>query len=130
MILQATNGGLRPARDTRSSNESQETWSELVTRIDHHVLQPKNRKIVILCETNIFTIYRGSAEAQLMVSEESFWLAGGKVSPTTDQRSNTSRGDPDNSALQASAVIPYDSSVRYMMVQQVMLWLLLLLVYS
>lgn len=108
------------------------------TQIDHHVLKPKSRKIVILCETNIFTLYRGSAEAQLLVSEESFWLAGGKVSPTTDQRSGvgsgvgsgaTSKGDPDNSALQANAVTAYDFSIRYVVVRQGILLILLLLVY-
>lgn len=122
---------LSPATASPSPAPSNdEAWSELIVQIDHHVLLSKNRKIVILCETNIYTLYRGSAEAQLLVSEESSWLAGGKVSPTTDQRSSTSKGDPDNSALQASAVIAYDFSFRYLMVRQAMLWLLLLLVYS
>lgn len=146
--FQATNGGFGPMpqeHQTQVANETatttsvmatvaptapQEAWSELMVQIEHHVLRPKNRKIVILCETNIYALYHGSAEALLVISDESSWLvAGGKVSPTTDQRSSTSKGDPDNSALQASAVSAYDSSFRHLMVRQALPWLLLLLVY-
>lgn len=115
---------------TVATTVPQEAWSELAVQIDQHVLRPKSRKIVILCETNIYTLYRGSAEAQLVISDESSGVvAGGKVSPTTDQRSSTSKGDPDNSALQASAVSAYDFSLRYLLVRQAVPWLLLLLVY-
>lgn len=112
------------------TNASLEAWSELTVQIDHHVLRPKSRKIVIRCETNIFTLYRGSAESQLAISDESSWSAGGKVSPTTDQRSNTSRGDPDNSALLAGsiAVSTHGISVRYLLVRHAMLALLMLFV--
>lgn len=61
--------------------------------------------MLVRCETNIFNLYRGAAEAELRVNEENYWLHGGKVSPTTDQRSSgtsTKNGDPDNSALQSS----------------------------
>lgn len=98
--------GLRPvsqiARNASSKalDTNQETWSELIVRIDNHMITTNNRKILIRCETNIFNLYRGAAEAELRVNEDSFWLNGGKVSPTTDQRSSTSKGDPDNSALQ------------------------------
>lgn len=112
------------------SSEPQATWSELTVEIDQHVLRPKSRKIIILCETNIYTVYRGSAEAQLVISDESSLLvAGGKVSPTIDQRSNTSRGDPDNSALLGDAVSAYACNFRYLLLRQAMPWLLLLLVY-
>lgn len=85
----------------------------MVVRIENHMLIPDNRKILVRCETNIFNLYRGAAEAELKISDDSIWLHGGKVlaSPTTDQRSSGSssstsskHGDPDNSALQAGAV--------------------------
>lgn len=83
-----------------------EAWSELVVRIDNHMLLPQSRKILIRCETNIYNLYRGAAEAELRLNDESYLMyGGGKVSPTTDQRSSgSSKGDPGNSALHAGAV--------------------------
>ena len=89
----------------------------MIARIDHHMLNADNRKILVRCETNIFNLYRGAAEAELKISDDSIWMHSAKVSPTTDQRSSSSssgsassssssststkNGDPDNSALQA-----------------------------
>lgn len=77
------------------------------------MLNADSRKILVRCETNIFNLYRGAAEAELKISIDTVWMNGGKVSPTTDQRSSSSSssssstssktGDPDNSALQAGA---------------------------
>lgn len=91
---------------SNKTNEEEETWSDLIVRIDNHMITPHNRKILIRCETNIFNLYRGAAEAELKVSDDNLWMHGGKVSPTTDQRSSStsSNGDPDNSALLANAM--------------------------
>lgn len=87
---------------------AKEAWAEMIVRIDNHMLTPESRKILVRCETNIFNLYRGAAEAELKISDDTVWMHGGKVSPTTDQRRNggasTKNGDPDNSALQAGAV--------------------------
>lgn len=101
---------------------SKGAWSDLVVRIDNHMITPNSRKIMVRCETNIFNLYRGAAEAELKVNEDSFWLHGGKVSPTTDQRSSSSTssksGDPDNSALQASAVHLFGYRLKSILVLQ------------
>lgn len=91
---------------TVNETNSKEAWSDLIVRIDNHMITPQNRKLLVRCETNIFNLYRGAAEAELKVNDDSLWMHGGKVSPTTDQRSSStsSNGDPDNSALQAGAV--------------------------
>lgn len=122
LLQQSSNFGLRSIQVNElnnaviSANESEsntkEAWSELIVRIDNHMLNADNRKILIRCETNIFNLYRGTAEAELKISDDNVWMNGGKVSPTTDQRSSSSSssgstssktGDPDNSALQAGA---------------------------
>lgn len=77
-----------------------ESWSELLVQVDNHILTPSNRKLIVRCETNIYSLYRGAAQVELFVlwdPREAFWHDGGKVSPTIDQRGN--RGDPDNSPL-------------------------------
>lgn len=97
-----------------ASNESdsiaKEAWSDMIVRVDNHMLGTDNRKILVRCETNIFNLYRGAAEAELKISDDTVWMNGAKVSPTTDQRSSgpsSKTGDPDNSALQAGAVRPF-----------------------
>lgn len=120
--IQSSNFGLRsiqfnelnnaviPANE--SDSNTMEAWSDLIVRIDNHMLNADSRKILVRCETNIFNLYRGAAEAELKISVDTVWMNGGKVSPTTDQRSSSSSsssstssktGDPDNSALQAGA---------------------------
>lgn len=89
-----------------NATNEKEAWSDLIVRVDSHMITPNSRKMLVRCETNIFNLYRGAAEAELKVNEENFWLHGGKVSPTTDQRSSgtsTKNGDPDNSALQSNS---------------------------
>lgn len=101
------NNAVIPANE--SNLNAKEAWSDLIIRIDNHMLNADSRKILVRCETNIFNLYRGAAEAELKVSDDTVWMNGGKVSPTTDQRSSSSSstssktGDPDNSALQAGA---------------------------
>lgn len=109
------------------ANSYKEAWSELVVHIDNHMLLPKSRKILIRCETNIYNLYRGAAEAELRLSDDSYWLhGGGKVSPTTDQRSSSSssKGDPDNSALQAGAVHLFGSRKisLFVIIQSLIIW--------
>lgn len=106
------NNAVTPANE--SDSNAKEAWSDLIVRIDNHMLNLDSRKILVRCETNIFNLYRGAAEAELKISVDTVWMNGGKVSPTTDQRSSSSSsssststssktGDPDNSALQAGA---------------------------
>lgn len=105
------NNAVIPANE--SDSNAKEAWSDLIVRIDNHMLNSGSRKILVRCETNIYALYRGAAESELKVSDDTAWMLGGKVSPTTDQRqqsggsstSSTSSktGDPDNSALQAGA---------------------------
>lgn len=95
--------------DADASANAKEAWSDMIVRIDNHMLIPENRKMLVRCETNIFNLYRGAAEAEIKINDDSIWMHGhgGKVSPTTDQRSSSTSlrgGDPDNSALQAGAV--------------------------
>lgn len=97
-----------------------EAWTELIVRIDNHMTTPQNRKILVRCETNIFNLYRGAAEAELKVNDDGAWMHGAKVSPTTDQRSSgtsTKNGDPDNSALLANAI---NLNVKYLNVMLVL----------
>lgn len=110
--VQSSNVGLRAIQTnemspplTTNETNAKEAWSDLIVRIDNHMITPQNRKILVRCETNIFNLYRGAAEAELKVNEDSLWMHGGKVSPTIDQRSSSTsaNGDPDNSALQAGA---------------------------
>lgn len=110
-----------------ADSNNKEAWSELIVRIDNHMLLAQSRKILIRCETNIYNLYRGAAEAELRLSEDSYWLhGGGKVSPTTDQRSSSSssKGDPDNSALQAGAVHLFGSRKisLFVIVQALIIW--------
>lgn len=93
--------------EANTTNPNKNAWSELILRIDNHMLLPNSRRLLVRCETNIFNLYRGAAEAELTVNEDPLVVRGGRVSPTTDQRSSSTSsktGDPDNSALQGSAV--------------------------
>lgn len=104
-----------------------EAWSELIMRVDH-MLVPENRKMLIRCETNIFNLYRGAAETEIKINDDTVWIQEGKVSPTIDQRSSGSSsstslksGDPDNSALQAGAIGLFDFrlKIQYFLLQTV-----------
>lgn len=95
--------------------------------IDSHIVSSHSRKLNIRCETNIYTLYRGAAEAELQVMDEHFWIQGGKVSPTTDQRGGGNRGDPDNSALTGSAIVVF-AGAKCLVFRLALLWLLLLLI--
>ncbi|CAD7084659.1 unnamed protein product [Hermetia illucens] len=97
----STHSGLRDADIQYTSNGLKEAWSELVVQVDNHIVPTSSRKLIVRCETNIYSLYRGAAEAELIVIGDDFWLNGGKVSPTIDQRGN--RGDPDNSPLTGGA---------------------------
>lgn len=128
---QSSNVGLRAINgieeNTSMADNHKEAWSELIVRIDNHMLLPQSRKLLIRCETNIYNLYRGVAEADLRLTEDSYWLhGGGKVSPTTDQRSSSSssKGDPDNSALQAGAVHLFGSRKisLFVIVQALIIW--------
>lgn len=91
----------------RTVNNNKEAWSDLIVRIESHMITPNIRSIKVRCVTNIYNLHHGKAEAELKVNEDNLWSHGAKVSPTTDQRSSgtsSKTGDPDNSALQASAV--------------------------
>lgn len=96
------------------------------------MLNGENRKILVRCETNIFNLYRGAAEAELKISDDTIWMHGGKVSPTTDQRSSSGSssktGDPDNSALQAGAVqlFRYRLNTSYILLQLICLLLIVM----
>lgn len=113
---------MTPANE--SDSNTKEASADLIVRIDNHMLNADSRKILVRCETNIFNLYRGAAEAELKISDDTVWMHGGKVSPTTDQRQQSSgsssstsskTGDPDNSALQASArrLFRYHLSTTY-----------------
>ncbi|CAD7084656.1 unnamed protein product [Hermetia illucens] len=98
--LPPTHFGLRDTNDFLNAVSMTESWSELLVQVDNHILTPSNRKLIVRCETNIYSLYRGAAQVELFVlwdPREAFWHDGGKVSPTIDQRGN--RGDPDNSPL-------------------------------
>lgn len=85
-----------------------EAWSDIIVRIDNHMLNPENQKILIRCETNIFNLYRGAVESELKINDDNIWMHGAKVSPTIDQRSSSTSfigGDPDNSALLGSGAV-------------------------
>lgn len=101
-----------PASGSRASSppleqnwKNQEAWSELVIHVDGTVvpLVASNRRIVIRCTANIYELYRGVAGSVVHVIDENYWVTGGKVSPTIDQRGGANRGDPDNSALTGGA---------------------------
>lgn len=81
--------------------------SELFVRIDMQMITPNTRQITLRCEANIFNLYRRRAEVELEVDEDSFQMHSGIIRPTNAQQSSgtsTKSRDPDNSALQASAV--------------------------
>ncbi|XP_055323945.1 uncharacterized protein LOC129578813 isoform X2 [Sitodiplosis mosellana] len=148
-IQPSSNVGLRPIQAIEknivlpntndSDSNAKEAWSDMIARIDNHMLNSDNRKILVRCETNIFNLYRGTAEAELKISDDSIWMHGAKVSPTTDQRSSSSssssssgggssssastkNGDPDNSALQAGTGLRLNTS--YFLLQLVFLLLI------
>lgn len=65
----------------------------------------------VRCETTMFNLYRGAAELDMEIVDDSWMLngiqgyisgVGGIVSPTTDLRGN--KNDPDNSALTGHGV--------------------------
>lgn len=85
---------------------------------------------MVRCETNIYSLYRGAAEAELQVMDDNYWITGGKVSPTTDQRGGANRGDPDNSALTGSAAILVFSSAKCLVLRLAIVWLLLVVLLS
>lgn len=112
-----------------SDANAKEAWSDMIVRVDNHMLSPDSRKILVRCETNIFNLYRGAAEAELKISDDTIWMHGGKVSPTIDQRSSSTSsksGDPDNSALQAGAVrlFGYRFNSTYFLTQLISLLLI------
>lgn len=103
LIFQSTNTGLREI-GTGESWESREAWSEIVIYVDNHMVAKSNHRLLVRCETNIFSLYKGKCEAEMRVIDKEAWLYGEKMSPNIDQRSegsngDRSRGDPDNSAL-------------------------------
>lgn len=71
-------------------------------------------------------MYRGAAEAELQVMDDNYWVTGGKVSPTTDQRGGANRGDPDNSALTGSAILIF-TNPKCLVLRLALLWLLIVL---
>ncbi|XP_059610559.1 uncharacterized protein LOC132257601 [Phlebotomus argentipes] len=86
--------------------ETREAWSELVIHINYNLVSPYTRRLIVRCETNIYTLYRGAAVVELDLMEDNPWSFGEKVSPTMDQRSGSGKGgDPDNSALTGSAIL-------------------------
>lgn len=84
-------------------------WSELAIRVDSQMVKSHNKKIKLRCESNVYTLYKGDDEVEFEVQDSNYWIHGGKVSPTTDQRSGSNRGDPDNSALTGNAVLIHKS---------------------
>lgn len=102
MQMNSTNNKL-----TANKNTVRDVGSELFVRIAMHMITPNTRQITLRCETNIFNLYRHMAEVELEVDEDSFQLHSGLIRPTNAQQSSgtsTKSRDPDNSALQASAV--------------------------
>lgn len=94
--------------------------------MDSQIVSP-NRKLMVRCETNIYSVYRGAAEVELQVMDDSFWLNGGKVSPTIDQRGGGSkRSDPEYSGLKGSAIFLF--SVKYYLFRLAILWFIIFLV--
>lgn len=130
LILQSTNEGLRDVSGSAQAHETKEAWSELVVYVDHHMITQSNRKLVIRCETNIYSLYKGAAENELQVMDDNYWVTGGKVSPTTDLRGGANRGDPDNSALTGGAAILLAASGKYMLLRIAILYLVFLVILS
>ncbi len=122
--LQSTHSGLRDIGQGHSW-ESKEAWSELIIQVDGHIVS-SNRKLVVRCETNIYSVYRGAAEVELQVMDDNYWMNGGKVSPTIDQRGGSKRGDPEYSGLTGSAIFLF--SVRYYLFRLAILWFMIYLV--
>ena len=122
---QATHSGLREIANGSATWKSKEPWSELIIHVDNNLITPMHRKLSVRCETNIFSLYRGAAEAELSVMDDNFWLSGGKVSPTIDQRGNANRGDPDNSALTGSAGVLLLANGRCLLIKLAMFWLII-----
>ncbi|XP_037052354.1 uncharacterized protein LOC119085909 [Bradysia coprophila] len=120
----STHSGLRDIGQGHSW-ESKEAWSELIILVDNQIVS-SNRKLVVRCETNIYTVYRGAAEVELQVMDDNFWINGGKVSPTIDQRGGSKRGDPEYSGLTGSAIFLF--SVRYYLFRLAILWFIIFLV--
>lgn len=123
-FIQSTHSGLRDIGQGHSW-ESKEAWSELIIQVDGHIVS-SNRKLVVRCETNIYSVYRGAAEVELQVMDDNFWISG-KVSPTIDQRGGGSkRGDPEYSGLTGSAIFLF--SVKYYLFRLAILWFIIFLV--
>lgn len=98
----------------------------MLLHVDNQIV-PANRKLIVRCETNIYTVYRGAAEVEMQVMDDNFWVTGGRVSPTTDQRGGgAKRGDPEYSGLTGSAIFLF--SVRYYLFRLAILWFMIYLV--
>lgn len=93
--------------------------------MDSHIVT-SNRKLIVRCETNIHSVYRGAAEVELQVMDDNFWVTGGRVSPTIDQRGGSKRGDPEYSGLTGSAIFLF--SVKYYVFRLSMFWFVILLI--
>lgn len=106
--LQATTSGYRDNNGIQSDNwEAREAWSELLFVVDNFFFAAIRanklhgpQTLRIRCETNVFSLYRGAAELDMEIVDDS-WMYnglefGGIVSPTIDLRGGN---DPGNSAL-------------------------------
>lgn len=107
---QATTSGYRDNNGIQSDDwASREAWSELLFTVDNylfariasnHLHGPQT--LLIRCETNVYSLYNGSAELDMEIVDDAWTmngiaLGGGViVSPTTDLRGGN---DPGNSAL-------------------------------
>lgn len=95
--------------------DSKEAWSELVFTVDNYLFARlasnsvhghRDNNLKVRCETNIYQLYRGAAETDLIILDDPWPFngltnIGAKVSPTTDLRGSN---NPDNSALTGSSL--------------------------
>lgn len=107
--LQAKQGGVKNVATEINSLRSEEAWSEISVRIESQLLKPHSKKIKLRCESNVYTLYKGDDEVEFELQDVKYWIHDAKVQPTTDQRSGSNRGDPDNSALTGNAVLVHKS---------------------
>lgn len=114
--------------------ESRDARSELIIHVDDHIQHMGQPRLVVRCEANIYSLYRGAAQTELEIHDDGFGVVGmvtgggGKVSPTIDQRGGANRGDPDNSALTggAAAVFTVFTSDKCLLVRlSVAIWLVI-----
>lgn len=78
----------------------------------------ENKDIKVRCETNIYTLYRGTAEIDLELLDDRWAFNGlgsfgAKVSPTTDLRGSSNNNNPDNSALTGGSLGWHGSSGKH-----------------